>query len=113
MKQLKSFNGFVRESSDEDQKELMGMGFGDKLQLEDPSEIMDAVTDHFNGDDEVMQLVQKLEARLTVLMEEFEQKFEYDENEMYAAAETYTEYERDSDPSIGGAIAMKAIWALT
>ena len=77
MKQLKSFNGFVRESSDEDQKELMGMGFGDKLQLEDPSEIMDAVTDHFNGDDEVMQLVQKLEARLTVLMEEFEQKFEY------------------------------------
>jgi hypothetical protein len=107
---VKTFNGYLNESTD--QEELASMGFSDKLELTDREEISDAVTEHFSQDPEVQELVTKIEQRLRVLAEEFDQKYSYDSDEMQAAAEQMMEYSHGEEPNIYATVEMVAAWGM-
>jgi hypothetical protein len=107
---VKTFNGYLNESTD--QEELASMGFSDKLELTDREEISDAVTEHFSQDPEVQELVTKIEQRLRVLAEEFDQKYSYDSDEMQATAEQMMEYSHGEEPNIYATVEMVAAWGM-
>jgi len=107
---VKTFNGYLNESTD--QEELASMGFSDKLELTDRDEILDAINEHFSQDPEVQDLVTKLEQRLRALSEEFDQKYLYDSDEMQAAAEQLMEYSHGEEPNIHATVEMVAAWGM-
>lgn len=81
------------------------MGIGDKTELDGMGAVVDALNDHFWGDQEVRRLYGELKARLVTLCGEFKDQYEYDESDMYAAAEQFVEYARDSSDSLSTVIA--------
>ena len=105
MSQLKRFSQYLKESNEEDQEELRSMGIGDKTELDGMDAVVDALNDHFWGDQEVHRLYRELKARLVTLCGEFKDQYEYEDRDMYAAAEQFVEYARDDSDSLSTAIA--------
>lgn len=111
MKQLvKGISQYIKESEESD--ELASMGFTDQVELTDPDEILDAVTEHFGQDPEVKDLITRLEQRLRALSEEFDQKYIYDSDEMLAAAEQMAEYSHGEEPNLYATVEMVAAWGM-
>jgi 2-methylcitrate dehydratase PrpD len=110
---VKTFNGYLNEGlSHEEEGELHSMGFSDRLELTDRDEISDKITEHFGQDPEVQELVTKIEQRLRVLAEEFDQKYSYDSDEMQATAEQMMEYSHGEEPNIYATVEMVAAWGM-
>ena len=113
MNPISNFKTYLKESNEEDQEELRSMGIGDKTELDGMDEVVDALNDHLWGDQEVKRLYRELKARLVTLCGEFKDQYEYNDRDMYAAAEQFVEYARDDSDSLSTAIADTMFEELT
>jgi len=104
MKQLvKGISQYIKESEEADREELASMGFSDKIQLEDLDEIISEIST-IADDPEVKRLEEALIDLIQAKIEQFANKFEWDENVMAEAAESYSD-----DVRWNGGVAEMAI----
>ena len=103
---VKTFHSYLNEElSPEEQRELDSMGFSQKTQLDGMDEVVDALNDHFWGDEETKRLYLELKARLVALCDEFRNQYRYSESDMYSATEQIVEYSRDDSDSLSTVVA--------
>ena len=98
MKHLNTFNRFINEGSDDHQEWLNRQGMS-KTTLSDSKEIEEKIDELIFGDEELKRLLSAAETRLAELFSKFEAEYEWDEFDMYAAAESWREYRIEGNDS--------------
>jgi hypothetical protein len=102
---VKGIGQYIKESEENDRKELASMGFSDKIQLEDLDEIISEIST-IADDPEVERLEEALIDLVQAKIEQFANKFEWDEDVMAEAVEEYSD-----DVRWSGGVAKMAIAA--
>jgi hypothetical protein len=84
---IKGFTKFINENSERD--ELSSMGFSDKTNLASVEEITQQIYIMISQDSSLRELEEALKDKVSSLMQEFEEKFEWDEDTFIEAAEDW------------------------